>query len=467
MSSYTNSRPVKEGGWIILSIGEMIQGLLADVLGQSDPSLAEWPASPNTHVLILYLIQDQHMSSNTANPAVDEATRDYPTVQSVVSVLSQPKFKISRYLTKEFNEQAGKRIPRIAHSDEWLTRMRQRLGLDPDPEAISLYYNGLEKPSIYDLNVYAVEFSSDLSPYTLAQTLTVFPNAESFITAGAAIDLVSDRLVIIRSDMPESPARTALIDRLTRGSFSPEAMSSCPRVEQGSKLSERNLSRLARLKNTMAGTRYLRFANPDPIHGPSRAGTGIVYNLSEFSQLIHAQATVDAVPVDTIEYSFLNDDRLECYQRISRRHLPDVCHGNTTVLVTSPEHAPDYFDLLADDTFPGQLKNMKHLRVDVSIGAVPDSVPNRAWTYWSPHLQSVTFRVHDRSTDYRGSKDGNQIQAIRDEADDARSLPTPEDLAKPLYGLGTTITYIPAPQNDHLSVFCDAATLAAGAHRPV
>jgi hypothetical protein len=47
------SRPVEEGGWILLTNGEAIEGFLADVLLQSDPSLVEPPSSLYTHIASL------------------------------------------------------------------------------------------------------------------------------------------------------------------------------------------------------------------------------------------------------------------------------------------------------------------------------------------------------------------------------------------------------------------------------
>ena len=173
--------------------------------------------------------------------AADEALRIEPIVLRVLRPLEVSKLITSRYLTKVIDGYAGRMIPRCIGEDECRQRMTERLGIDTGPDMVSQPTGTLQGDSEYDKTVYAVRASFESFSHTLPQMMSVFPNLETFYAPGATVDLISDRFVVMHSDMDASEARTVIIDRLTNGFFNPQALSSCPQVKQGSEMSRRNL----------------------------------------------------------------------------------------------------------------------------------------------------------------------------------------------------------------------------------
>lgn len=401
--------------------------------------------------------------------AADEALRIEPIVLRVLRPLEDSTLMKSRYLTKVVDGYAGRMIPRCIGEDECRQRMTERLGIDTGPDMVSQPTGTLQGDSEYDKTVYAVRASFESFSHTLPQMMSVFPNLETFYAPGATVDLISDRFVVMHSDMDASEARTAIIAKLTNGFFNPQALSSCPEVKQGSELSRRNLPRLQRLKRSLAQTRYIRFTNPSPIIGPQAThdgATGIVYNLSAFGRIIRdrtsADPSVPILPIDTLEFNLLNDDRLRTYQRIANLPIPDTFNGVSSVLISSPEQAPDLFDLLSDDVFPGQLTNMKDLRIDVSMPR-QGRRPETSWTNKStdfPHLQNITFRLYGQATDDVASEatSDDPTAATAQEGEDKATYPTADDLARPFQGSTTRIAFVPASAHDDLSELCTRAT---------
>ena len=403
------------------------------------------------------------MNSNTDEPAVDRLRHNAIIVERTLSNRSPATIIPSRIVSKQFNEEARQLIPRRIDQDECQSRLRERLGPSADTDAVVRYYDTSRPPTIRDLNVFAISIDPEQQSYTLPQTLMVYPNAETFYADGATVDRITDRLWIIRSDMPESAARTALVDKLTTGFFSDNALSHCPEVEPGSKLALRNTHRLERLKkkDDMKESRYYRCTIVEPVHGPHSslgANAPSVYTIPAFGRLIDAHASHSWGPahsIETIEYAPRTGDRLNLYRRLARPQLPVSCHGNTTVIISSPDHAPNYFDLISNPTFPGDLRDVKHLIIDASLGSTPRPLPNNSQAYSSPHLQSVTFRLQDSAMD----------KTVSGRAPGAESgeghLPGPEALARPLYGSTARVIYVPGLSSAHLGDLCSQATLNA------
>lgn len=402
--------------------------------------------------------------------AADEALRIEPIVLRVLRPLEDSTLMKSRYLTKVVDGYAGRMTPRCIGEDGCRQRMTERLGVDPSSDMVSHPAENLQGGSEYDKTVYAVRASFESFSHTLPQMMSVFPNLETFYAPGATVDLTSDRFVVMHSDMDASEARTAIIDRLVNGFFNPQALSSCPEVKQGSELSRRNLPRLQRLKRTLAQTRYIRFTNPSPFNGPHAThdgATGIVYNLSAFGRIIRdrtsADPSVPILPIDTLEFNLLNDDRLRTYQRIANLPIPDSFNGVSAVLISSPGKAPDLFDLLSDDVFPGQLTNMKTLRIDVSIPRQGRQAPDTSWANKStnfPHLENITFRLYGQVTDDVASEatSDDPTAATAQEGEDKATYPTADDLARPFQGSTTRIAFVPASAHDDLLELCTQAT---------
>jgi hypothetical protein len=414
------------------------------------------------------------MNSNTDEPAVDRLRHNAIIVERTLSNRSPATIIPSRIVSKQFNEEARQLIPRHIGQDECQSRLRERLGPSADPDAVVRYYDTSRPPTIRDLNVFAISINPEQQSYTLPQTLMVYPNAETFYTDGANVDRITDRLWIIRSDMPESAARTALVDKLTAGFFSDHALSHCPEVQAGSKLALRNTHRLERLKkkDDMKESRYYRCTIVEPVHGTGSLfgdNTAGVYTTAVFGRLIDAHASHSWGPahsIETIEYAPRTHNRLSLYRRLALQQLPVSCHGKTTVILSSPDHAPSYFDLISDPTSPGDLRNMKHLVIDASLGPTPQIVPNISQAYSSPHLQSVTFRLQDSPMDNTtsGIVSGTMEGASDKEAGEGH-LPGPQDLARPLFGSTARIIYIPGPSSAHLADLCNQATLSAASRR--
>lgn len=408
--------------------------------------------------------------SSGSSPAADVALRIEPIVLKVLRPLKGSNLMRSRYLTKVFDGYAGRMIPRCIGEDECRQRMTERLGVDTSSGTVDQPSGTLQGESEYDKTVYAVRASFDSFSHTLPQMMSVSPNLETFYAPGATVDIVSDRFVVMHSDMDASEARTAIIDKLTNGFFNPQALSGCPEVKQGSELSRRNVPRLQRLKRSLAQTRYIQFTNPSPINGPHAThdgATGIVYNLSAFGRIIRdrtsADPSVPIIPIDTLEFNLLNDDRLRTYQRIANLPMPDSFQGVSSVLISSPEKAPDLFDLLSDDVFPGQLTNMKDLRIDVSMPRQGRQAPDTSWANQSTnfqHLQNITFRLYGQATDDVASEatSENPTAATAEEGEDKATYPTADDLARPFQGSTTRIAFVPASAHDDLSELCTQAT---------
>jgi hypothetical protein len=224
---------------------------------------------------------------------------------------------------------------------------------------------------------------------------------------------------------------------------------------------------MERLRTTLAQTRYLQFANPSPVNGPHAlhdGDTGIVYNMWAFGRLIRERSSsnhsLPVIPIETIEFDLLNDDRLRTYQRIAKLTFPDSFRGVSSVIISSLENAPDLFDLLSDDVFPGQLTSMKNVTIDVSIRERVRAVPNVSSAYTSPHLQSITFRLHGLTTGdiaNRGSL-GDSAAPFTQEGEDGESDLGAKDLAEPFRGSSTRLTFIAAPGQGELSELCTQAT---------
>ena len=212
------------------------------------------------------------MNSNTGESAADCLCRNAIIVVKTLWNLSYSDIERSRYMSAKFNHEARGLMPRCIDQDEWQSRLGERLCPSADPASVRRYYDTWRPPSFRDLNVFAISIDPEQQqPYTLPQTLKVYPNVETFYANGATVDRITDRLWIIRSDMPESADRTALIAKLTTGFFSDHALSHCPEVQPGSKLSLRNTHRLERLKKNkdkMKGPRYYRCTIVEPVNGP-------------------------------------------------------------------------------------------------------------------------------------------------------------------------------------------------------
>lgn len=311
------------------------------------------------------------------------------------------------------------------------------------------YYDPSRSPTRGDLNVLAISVDPERPSHYLPSTLRVYPNLETFYANGATIDRITDRLWIVRSDMSEPGSRTSLIDKLTSGFLSDHALSHCPEIQPGSKLSHRNIPRLKRLieRDDMSGSRYYRCTIIEPVHGsPYHLGEdeAPTYSIDVFSRLMAALASQSSGPahsIETIEYAPRTRDQLSVYRKLARKPLPQSCHDNTTVIISSPDHAPNYFDLISDPDFPGGLNNMKHLIIDASLGPAPRDVLNISQAYSSPHLESVTFRLQkppfeDAASDIAGGKlegaSGEEIGEIHRLA---------SDLARPFYGSTAGVIY--------------------------
>lgn len=349
-----------------------------------------------------------------------------------------------------------------------------------DSESIERYYHRNRPPTFEDQNVLAISFDPDLSGYTLPQTLIIYPNVETFHVDGATVDRISDRMWIIQSDLRDSAIRTALIEKLTTGFFSDEALSRCPEVVQGSPLSLRNTHRLERLKKKadMKDSRHYRLTTLSPVHGPHELlgeNSPSTYNIAAFARLINAHASHSWGParsIKTVEYAPRTTDRLNSYRSFSRQSFPASCHGNTTVILSSLDRAPDYFDLVSNETFPGALKDMRHLVVDsaigaAAIGAAARSITNVSQGYSSPHLESVIFRLQDSRLDYTASdliSDVPMTSTTVEEADEGR-LPGPIDLAEPLFGSVARVVFAASPRSEHLAHICEGANAAISLDR--
>jgi hypothetical protein len=412
------------------------------------------------------------MNSNTDESAKDRLRHNDIIVERTLSNGPPSTIKPSRYMSVEFNQQARQLIPRCIDQDECQSRLQERLGPSEDSDAVMKYYDTSRPPTVRDLNVFAITIDPEQQSYTLPQTLMVYPNAETFYADGATVDRITGRLWIIRSDMPESAARIALIDKLTTGFFSDHALSHCPEVQSGSKLALRNTHRLERLKkkDDMKGSRYYRCTIVEPVHAPRNTlgeDTASVYCIGAFGRLMDAHASHSwgsAHPIETIEYAPRTDNRLSLYRRLALSQLSVSCHGNTTVIISSPDHAPNYFDLISDPTFPGDLRNMKHLMIDASLGPTPQLVPNISQAYSSPHLEDVTFRLQDRLIADSVSARAAGGTAGSDEETEVGHQPGPEDLARPLHGSTAWVIYTPGPGSDHLADLCTQATLGAASN---
>ena len=297
----------------------------------------------------------------------------------------------------------------------------------------------------------------------------VYPNAETFYADGATVDRITDRLWIIRSGLRDSAARTALIDKLTSGFFSDHALSHCPKVEPGSTLALRNSHRLERLKkkDDMTESRYYRCSIVEPVYGPRNLlgeDSASVYCIGAFGRLIDAHASHAWEPahsIETIEYAPGTQNRLSLYRRLALPQLPVSCHGNTTVVLSS-----NYFDLISNPTFPGDLRNMKHIVIDASLGSTPQLVPNISQAYSSPHIESVTFRLQDPRMDEAASDmAAGTVEGASSEETGEGHLPGPLDLARPLFGSTARVVYTPGPSSAHLADLCNQATLSAVSKR--
>jgi hypothetical protein len=393
------------------------------------------------------------MDTKPAASAVNRLRRNDLVVQNILTRLSPSDIVSSRCMSAKFNRYGRLEIPRIVDSCEWQARLQERLGPSAIPESANQYYDASRSSTVRDENVFAMTMSPGIGPYTLDQTLLVYPNMETFYTDGAIIDRISDRLWIIRSDLRESATRTALIRSLNSGFFNDEALSHCPLVAHGSKLSLRNTHRLNRLKKTsdMKGSRYYRFTTVSPAHGPRYLlgeDSASVYNIAAFTRLIDAHASNAWGPahsIETIEYAPRTDYRLSAYRRLALQQFPVSCHGNTTVVISSPSRAPGYFDLMSNGGFPGNLRSMKHLVIDASIGTAPRSVPNVAEAYSSPHLESVMFRLQGMPEDEAAMTSGSyQATVTPGIGTDETRLARPEDLARPLVGSAAKVTFVSA-----------------------
>jgi len=412
------------------------------------------------------------MNPNTDESAVGRLRRNDIVIEKILSNLSPSDAKRSRYLSLAFNQEVRGMMPRCIGQGECQYRLRERLGPHPDSELVGRYYDAFDPPTNCDRNVIAMSIDPEQHSYTLPQTLKVYPNVETFYANGATVDRITDRLWIIRSDMGESAARTALIDKLTTGFFSDHALSHCPEVQLGSKLALRNTHRLKRLmnKDKMKGSRYYRCTLVEPVHGPRYLlgeDTASVYSIGAFNRLMDAHASHSWGPahsIETIEYAPRTLHRLSLYRRFARSQLHVFCHGNITVKISSPDHAPNYFDLISDPTFPGDLGNVKQLVVDASLGPAPRFLPNVSRAYSSPHLESVTFRLQDRPADDARTYSAVGVAAGSGEESEEELQPEPEDLARPLYGSTVGVIYTPGPGSDHLAEVCHRATINVTSH---
>ena len=414
------------------------------------------------------------MNSNTDEPAVDRLRHNAIIVERTLSNRSPATIIPSRIVSKQFNEEARQLIPRHIGQDECQSRLRERLGPSADPDAVVRYYDTSRPPTIRDLNVFAISINPEQQSYTLPQTLMVYPNVETFYADGATVDRITDQFWITRSNMPRSAARTALVDNLAAGFFSDHALSHCPEVQRGSNLSLRHTHRLDRLKkkDDMEGSRYYRCTTVAPVQGIRyllAEDAASLYATGAFGCLIDAHASHPWGPAhsfDTIEYAPRDEYRLSFYRCLSRRQLPMACHGTTTVILSSPDHAPSYFDLISSPTFPGDLRNMKHLIIDASLGSTPRLLPNNSQAYSSPHLESVTFRLQDSPMDDAASNVATAtVEGATGEEAGQGHLPEPQDLARPLYGSTARIIYTPGPSSAHLADLCNQATLSAASRR--
>jgi len=409
--------------------------------------------------------------------AADRLRRNAIIVKETLSNLSSSDIKRSRYTSAKFNHEARRIIPRCIGQDEWQSRLGERTCPSADPALVRRYYDTWLPPSFRDLSVFAISIDPEQQqPYTLPQTLKVYPNVETFYANGATVDRITDRLWIIRSDMRESAARTALIDKLTTGFFGDHALSHCPAVQPRSKLALRNTQRLERLmknKDKMKGPRYYRCTIVEPVNGPhSSLGPNdpTVYTVPAFGRLIDAHASHSVGPshsIETIEYALRSGDRPSLYRSLARPQLPVSCHGSITVKISSPDHAPNYFDLISNPTFPGDLRNMKHLVIDVSLGPSPKIVPNISQAYSSLHLESVTFRLQDPlMNDSTSDIASCRVEGASSEETGEGHLPGPQNLARPLFGSTARVIYTPGPSSAHLGDLCSRATLDAANNRP-
>jgi len=424
------------------------------------------------------------MSSNeTVTPAAHRVLHNAVVRRSTLSKLSRPEIMLSRYLSPEFNADARRLIPRWITKVECDSRLAARApGPSADPDSMRRYYQNNRPPTIEDQNVFAISVNPEVLTYTLAQILKVYPNAETFYAdgpiadgapvGGATIDCISDRLWVIRSDMRDSAARTALIDRLTSGLFSDEALSHCPPIPRGSVLSLRNMHRMARLKKgtDMGDSRYYRFTTLSPVYGPRDPlgeDSASVFNISSFARLTQEHASrlqKPAHPIKTIEYAPRTDDRLTLYRRFAGQRFPTSCEGGTTVIISSPDGAPDFFDLIADDFFPGVLKDMKHIIVDAAIKSAPRDILNPSQDYSSPHLESVTFRLQ-QWPDQTASDCVSDVTILTHAETLDEHLVGPKHLAESLYGSTARVVFAALPGCEHLRDICDAANTAISIDR--
>jgi hypothetical protein len=465
---------VQEGGRSIASLEETKDGTPHTFsLAAMGLIYTQWITHTFRFVVHLQFLQTgPAMNSNTDESAADRLRRNAIVVKKILSNLSISDIRRSRYMSDEFNQEGREMIPRCIGQNECQARLRERLGPTADSDAVMTYSR---PPTLRDLNVFAISIDPEQQSYTLPQTLMVYPNVETFYADGATVDRITDQFWITRSNMPRSAARTALVDNLAAGFFSDHALSHCPEVQRGSNLSLRHTHRLDRLKkkDDMEGSRYYRCTTVAPIQGIRyllAEDAASLYATGAFGCLIDAHASHPWGPAhsfDTIEYAPREEYRDSFYRRLSRRQLPMTCHGTTTVILSSPDHAPSYFDLISNPTFPGDLRDMKHLIIDASLGSTPRPLPNNSQAYSSPHLQSVTFRLQDPTMDEVASEiaSGTVEGAFDEETGEGHHLPGPQDLARPLYGSTARVVYTPGPSSAHLADLCNQATLSAASRR--
>jgi len=407
------------------------------------------------------------MNSETDESAIGRLCRNTIVVENILSNLSRSDIVPSRKISHEFNRQGRRLIPRCIDQKEWEPRLQETLGSSAESDAVMQYHDPSRPPTRGDLNVLAISVDPGHPSHSLPWIMRVYPNLETFYADGATIERITDRLWIMHSNMREPGSRTSLIDKLTSGFLSDRALSHCPEIQPGSKLSHRNIPRLKRLmeRDDMRGSLYYRCTIVEPVHGPpyhlgeDQAPT---YSIGAFSRLMHAHASQSwglGHSIETIEYAPHTRDRLSIYRKIARQQQPASCHGKTTVIISSPDHAPNYFDLISDAEFPGRLNNMKHLTIDASLGPAPRDVLNISQAYLSPHLESVTFRLqHPPFEDAASDIAWKELEGASGEAIGERHR-LPNDLARPFYGSTARVIYAPGPNSHHLADLCTRATL--------
>jgi hypothetical protein len=352
-----------------------------------------------------------------------------------------------------------------------------------------------QAPSECDNNVYAITYDpSKASRYTIAHAQSVFPNlstvyAQSELAKAteepyaerklgkATAELISDRMMITHSNISDPDKRRTLLDQMDNGFLSHHAISNRPKIKRGSELSNRRAQRVVTVKMTIPESRHLAFTSSSPKNGPHalhEGDTGLVYNMAAFRRIIEKHAERHTQPIESLDFTFLNDDRLKCYQRVAELPWPEKFIGKTSVSIASPSNAPSLFGLIDDPVFPGYIRNAKNLSVDVSLSRPPDEDANVSWAYTSPDLESVTFRVQHRSRDrdLKGQGDWRGVGRVmatessegQEEGEVAVVDPTPSELAKPFPGsTSTRFVFTPAFGSEHLANLCEQATLTTKA----